>query len=101
MDFATMLSVGCLLLTGVICTIGVFYQGYQESLAERVGASMIAIWCFSRVDYKLATGNPTEAVHLFLHVGLAVFAVGLAYSIKLGPLSCRLATWKSFIRQRF
>lgn len=96
-----MLSVACLLLTGAICTIGVFYQGYQESLAERVGASMIAVWCFARADYKITTLDPTEAVHLFLHVGLAIFAVGLAYSIKLGPLSCRLAYLKRLLRQRF
>jgi len=78
----------------MLCTIGVFYAGYRENIFERVGASFLAIWCFARIDYKFTTDTPTEPVHLFLHIGLALFFGGLAYSMKSGPISFRLSYFK-------
>lgn len=89
MDLTTWLSVVCLSVVGAICTIGVFYSGYKESLFERIGASLLAIWCFERVRFKIVTPAETEPIHLILHVGMAVFFLGLA---------CRI--WRSAVVQK-
>ena len=78
MGLTTWVSVVCLSLVGTICTVGVFYQGYKESLFERIGASLLAVWCFERVRFKVAISGETEPIHLILHVGMAIFLLGLA-----------------------
>ena len=91
MEPAGVVSIICLTIIGSICTLGIFYQGYQENLLERIGASLIAIWAFARLEYKLSDPTPAEPIHLFLHVGLASLCIGLAYSLKKGELSKRIA----------
>ena len=44
------LSIFLLLVVGVLCTIGVFAPLYNDTLGERCGMSLIALWC-------LATGR--------------------------------------------
>lgn len=90
MDLTLLISVVSLGIVGALCTFGVFYSGYNENIFERVGASFLAIWCFARIDYKLSSGLPTEPVHLFLHIGLALLFGGLAYSMRKSSTTAKL-----------
>lgn len=71
------ISIVCLFLTGVLCVVGVFHPLYKDTLGERIGMSLIGIWCMARVPVKLVDLD-TEPVHMLLHVGMAVFACGMA-----------------------
>lgn len=73
------LSIVCLSIVAILCTWGVFTRFYNESLLERLGMSLIAIWCISRIVHKVEFGY-TEAQHLFLHVGMASLAVGMVWA---------------------
>ena len=97
MDLTLIISVVSLGIVGGLCTFGVFYSQYQENLLERVGASFIAIWCFARLDYKITTGIGTEPVHLFLHIGLALLFMGLAYSLHRRCVKSRFDDVKAFL----
>ena len=64
-----------LILVGVVCTWGVFSKHMDDNLAQRLGMSMLAVWCFARLPVKWETMN-TEPVHLLLHFALACYAGG-------------------------
>lgn len=74
----TLISIVALSIVAVLCTVAVFSVHYHDSWSERVGLSCIAIWCIARVMHKMQFGQETEAVHLFLHVGLMIYAIGVA-----------------------
>lgn len=71
------LSIILLSTVGALCAIGVFHPLYKDTLGERVGMSLIALWCLARVGSKL-TNPDTEPVNLLLHTGMFVFAVSMA-----------------------
>jgi hypothetical protein len=75
---SALISALCLALVGVLCVVGVFHPRYEDTLGERIGMSMVGLWCLARVPTKLWEGAETEPVHLLLHIGLASFALGMA-----------------------
>lgn len=75
------ISIVALAVTGALCTWGVFSGAYDDTLLQRVGMSCLALWCWARLPIKLETLE-TEPVHLVLHVGLAVYAVGTALKLR-------------------
>lgn len=74
------LSVLCLAIVGGLCAVGVFHPRYQDTLGERIGMSLVGLWCLARLPVKLASGAATEPVHLMLQVGMASFALGMAWA---------------------
>lgn len=72
-------SIIMLSIVAMLCTAGVFGRLYRDNLLERVGMSMVGAWCIARVITKLHE-TTTEPVHLILHAGLLVFAVGIAFA---------------------
>ena len=78
--FDGMVSIVALSLVAFLCLLGVFHPRYDDTLGQRIGMSMIAIWCILRVQVKF-TELDTEPVHLLLHIGLACYATGTALKI--------------------
>ena len=72
-------SIILLSLVGLLCLVGVFHPLYKDTLAERIGMSLVGVWCLARVGAKIDDPH-TEPVHMMLHVGMAVFAVGMAWA---------------------
>ena len=70
-------SIVALVIVAVLCLVGVFHPRFDDTLGQRVGMSMIGIWCILRVQTKL-TSFDTEPVHMILHIGLATYACGTA-----------------------
>lgn len=77
---AALLSALCLAIVGVLCVVGVFHPRYDDTLGERLGMSLVGLWCLARVPTKLLEDADTEPVHLLLHIGLASFALGMAFA---------------------
>lgn len=75
-----LISIVALSLVAVLCVVGVFHSRFDDTLGQRLGMSLIGIWCILRVQTKLSTMD-TEPVHLMLHVGLACYATGTALKI--------------------
>jgi hypothetical protein len=75
---SSLLSAACLAVVGLLCIVGVFHPRYKDTLLERIGMSLVGLWCLARIAVKVSAGEQTEPVHLLLHVGLACFAVGMA-----------------------
>jgi hypothetical protein len=69
------LSIALLSAVGMLCTAGVLSSSYNDTLMQRIGLALVAIWCAARVSSKLAEPS-TEAIHLMLHAGMATYAVG-------------------------
>ncbi len=74
------ISIVSLSLVAALCVVGVFHPRFDDTLGQRVGMSLIGIWCILRVQAKL-TAFDTEPVHLILHVGLACYACGTALKV--------------------
>ena len=70
-------SICALSIVAVLCLVGVFSSHFDDTLGQRVGMSLIAIWCIARVQTKMLDPD-TEPVHLLLHIGLASYAIGTA-----------------------
>lgn len=68
-------SIVLLSAVGMLCTAGVLSSSYNDTLMQRIGLALVAIWCAARVSSKLAEPS-TDAIHLLLHGGLATYAVG-------------------------
>lgn len=73
-----MISALCLSVVGALCVVGVFHPRYDDTLGERLGMSLVGLWCLARVPSKLLEDADTEPLHLLLHIGLASFAMGMA-----------------------
>lgn len=59
-----------------ISLVTIFYEGYRDSLLERIGASILGIWAISR----LARYGQTSPDMLMLQAGLTLR--GLAITIR-------------------
>ena len=73
-------SLICLLITGVLCIIGVLAHAYEDNLGQRVAMALHSIACFSRVK----SISMTEVVMidwLMIHIGMALFASSTAWRV--------------------
>ena len=68
------ISILCLLITAITCTLLIFDQGYHDTLLERVGLSLVSIWAIARLIHKLSVPY-SEPVHVILHLGMGCLAV--------------------------
>lgn len=75
-----LVSILALSLVAVLCVVGVFHHRFDDTLGQRIGMSLIGVWCILRVQAKLTTFD-TEPVHMILHIGLACYACGTALKI--------------------
>lgn len=71
-------SVIALSIVTAVCMLGIFGK-YRDNLAQRIGMCALAVWCVLRIEVKLLESGETEPVHLWLHIGLAVYALGAAW----------------------
>ena len=73
------ISIVCLSMVAAVCIVAVFSE-FKDTLGQRLGLSMLAVWSILRIDMKI--DNPvTEPMNLILHIGLAVFAVSTAWKL--------------------
>lgn len=84
-DLMSALSAICMAVIGTLCVVGVFYHRYDDTIGERLGMSLIGMWTLARLPVKVAQAfnqidGDTESVHLMLHIGLASFALGMAWA---------------------
>jgi hypothetical protein len=91
-DLLSIISALCLAIIGALCLVGVFHPRYDDTLGERLGMSLVGMWTLARLPIKVAqvfdlVDGDTEPVHLMLHIGLASFALGMAW-----------AKWRAFKR---
>jgi threonine/homoserine efflux transporter RhtA len=75
-----LVSIVALSIVGGLCVVGVFHPRFNDNFVQRVGLSMLGIWCILRIYVKVETMD-TEPVHLFLHIGLALYAISTAYKL--------------------
>lgn len=79
--FDGILSIAALSIVAILCGIGVFHPMYDDTLGQRLGMSLIGVWCILRIQVKL-TEFDTEPVHMVLHIGLAIYAVSTALKLR-------------------
>ena len=70
-----MISIVALSVVALLCLLGVFHPRYDDTLGQRIGMSVIAVWCILRIQVKL-TDFDTEPVHMLLHLGMLSYALG-------------------------
>jgi len=88
-----LVSVLCLLFVAGLCALGVFAKAYDDNLAQRVGMTIVCIGSMGRAGSVLvAQSVPADA--MVLHVGVAVFAAGVAWRFVPRPLR-----WPSLEKQ--
>ncbi len=75
-------SILLLILIAALCLLGIFHPAYEDSALERVGMSVISLWCLSRA-YSIQVGHSGDDVsdlgELILYVGMLCYAVAAAY----------------------
>ena len=69
------LNIITLLTIAFISMVTVFYEGYRDSMAERIGASLIAIWAFA----QLVVWSEVHPAQLLLQVGLVCRGVAILF----------------------
>jgi hypothetical protein len=79
-----LISVLCLVLVATLCAWGVFTDRYNDNLPQMIGmgamffGALSIAWRIWRVEFV-----PMDA--LFVHVGLALYAVGTAWKVYRKP----------------
>jgi predicted membrane channel-forming protein YqfA (hemolysin III family) len=74
-----MISYSVLLLSlGVACVVAVFRRQVHDTLAQRVGLSVIGVWCFAALPRALQQDPQPAAVWLL--AGVAVYVVSTTYA---------------------
>jgi hypothetical protein len=73
-------SIVALSWLALLCLLGVFHDAFEDNLLQRVGMAGLALWSVSRVWEKLQTWD-TPAIHMVLHVALALYATGTALKV--------------------
>lgn len=74
------LSLACLVITGGLATWGVFSRHFDDSLAQCVGLSIIAIACILRIPDKIAHPETPPAI-LMAQIGLCIYGIGTAVKL--------------------
>lgn len=75
-----LVSLVCLVITGSLATWGVFSRHFDDSLAQCVGLSIVAIACILRIPDKLA--NPyTPPELLMAQIGMCIYGLGTAIKL--------------------
>ena len=69
------LNILTLSIIAIISMITVFYEGYRDSMAERIGASLIAIWAYA----QLAIWWDARPELLMLQVGLTCRGIAILF----------------------
>jgi hypothetical protein len=77
MELLEVVSAGSLAVVGTLALIGVFHPHYEDTLAERVGLSIVSLWCLLRVPNVGSVHLTTVLGDVVLHIGLACYAVGV------------------------
>lgn len=73
-----MVSVVSLSVVTTVCVLGIF-GNYRDNLAQRIGMCALAVWCVLRIQTKIMETGETDPVHLWMHIGLAIYALGAAW----------------------
>jgi len=76
MSTANLVSLLCLLITGVIAALGIFSKKFDDSLLQRIGLSGVAVACFLRVPGKFFFPPDPPPEILLAQLSLACYAVG-------------------------
>lgn len=75
-------SILLLILIAALCLLGIFHPAHDDSALERVGMSVISLWCIARA-YSIHVGRTEDDVsdigELILYVGMFCYAVAAAY----------------------
>ena len=69
------LNIITLLTIATISMVTIFYDGYKDSMAERIGASLIGIWAYA----QLAVWWDVRPELLLLQVGLVCRGVAILF----------------------
>ena len=69
------LNILTLSIIAIISMITVFYEGYRDSMSERIGASLIAIWAYA----QLAVWWDARPELLMLQVGLVCRGIAILF----------------------
>ena len=69
------LNIITLLTIATISMVTIFYDGYKDSMAERIGASLIGIWAFA----QLAVWWDARPELILLQVGLVCRGVAILF----------------------
>lgn len=80
MTLSGALSIGCLALTGALCTWAIFTRHYDDSLLQRMGLSALAIASLLRIPHKLQYPDTAPEI-LVAQVGLCLYGVGTAIKL--------------------
>ena len=59
----------------IISMVTIFYEGYKDSMAERIGASLIGIWAYA----QLAVWWEINPAQLLLQVGLVCRGIAILF----------------------
>lgn len=79
MSEAGLLSLLCLVVTGLLATWAVLSRHYDDSLLQRLGLGIIATGCLGRALERLTEDVPDPPpILLWSQVGLALYAIGTA-----------------------
>ena len=70
-------SLACLVITGSMATWGVFSKHFDDSLAQCVGLSIVAIACILRIPDKIAHPYTPPEI-LMAQIGLCIYGLGTA-----------------------
>lgn len=68
-----------LVFISIICLIGIIHHSYNDSLLERIGMSITALWCLLRASaISVHANNVYSSGEVFLYTGIFCFALGTA-----------------------
>lgn len=70
-------SLICLMITGSLATWAVFSKHFNDSLAQCVGLSIVAIACILRIPEKIAHPYTPPEI-LMAQIGLCIYGLGTA-----------------------
>ena len=75
-----MLSLACLVVTGLLSALAVFSRHYDDSLVQRAGLCIVATGCIGRA-YERFTAEVADPAPILLwsQIGLALYAIGTAW----------------------
>ena len=76
-----LMMIAALLLVGCLATAAVLSRHYEDSLAQRLGLSIVAITTLARAVYWMRTDEQPALEVLVGVAGLAMYAVGTALKV--------------------